>query len=73
MVRADMNVLLFFLAPLKDLIIGIAWFVPLFSNTVVWRGNRYIIGRDSHLSACPESGVFSWRYRLLDTIRTRLA
>jgi ceramide glucosyltransferase len=72
-VRADMNVLLFFLAPLKDLIIGIAWFVPLFSNTVVWRGNRYIIGSDSHLSACPESGVFSWRYRLLDTIKTRLA
>jgi ceramide glucosyltransferase len=72
-VKADMNVLLFFLAPLKDLIIGIAWFVPLFSNTVVWRGNRYIIGSDSHLSACPESGVFSWRYRLLDTIRTRFA
>ncbi|MFA6055704.1 MAG: ceramide glucosyltransferase [Thermodesulfovibrionales bacterium] len=72
-VRADMNVLLFFLAPLKDLIIGIAWFVPLFSNTVVWRGNRYIIGSDSQLSTCPESGMFSWRYRLLDTIRTRLA
>jgi len=72
-VRADMNVLLFFLAPLKDLIIGIAWFVPLFSNTVVWRGNRYIIGSDSHLWSCPESGVFSWRYRLLDSIRTRLA
>lgn len=72
-VRADMNFLLYFLAPLKDLIIGVAWFVPLFSNTVVWRGNRYIIGGDSRLSACPESGVFSWRYRLLDTIKTRLA
>ena len=72
-VRADMNFLLYFLAPLKDLIIGIAWFVPLFSNTVVWRGNRYIIGSDSQLSACPESGMFSWRYRLLDTIKTRLA
>ena len=72
-VRADMNFLLYFMAPLKDLIIGIVWFVPLFSNKVVWRGNRYIIGSDSQLSACPESGMFSWRYRLLDTIRTRLA
>jgi ceramide glucosyltransferase len=72
-VRADMNFLLYFMAPLKDLIIGIVWFVPLFSNKVVWRGNRYIIGSDSQLSACPESGMFSWRYRLLDTIRTRFA
>ena len=72
-VRADMNFLLYFMAPLKDFIIGILWFVPLLSKTVVWRGNRYIIGSDSQLSACPESGMFSWRYRLLDTIRTRLA
>jgi ceramide glucosyltransferase len=61
------------LSPVKDLIIGVVWFVPLFSNTVVWRGNRYVIGKDTLLSECPESGIFSWRYRLLDTIKTRLA
>jgi hypothetical protein len=61
------------LSPVKDLIIGVIWFVPLFSNTVVWRGNRYVIGKDTLLSECPEGGIFSWRYRLLDTIKARFA
>ena len=61
------------LSPVKDLIIGVVWFVPLFSNTVVWRGNRYVIGKDTLLSECPEDGIFSWRYRLLDTIKARFA
>jgi ceramide glucosyltransferase len=68
-----MNPLWYFLAPVKDLLIGLIWFVPLFSNTVVWRGNRYIIGKDSLLSPCPETGFWSLRYRLANAIRTRLA
>ena len=63
----------YFLTPVKDLLIGLVWFVPLISNTVVWRGNRYIIGTDSLLSPCPEVGLWSWRYRLADAIKTRLA
>ncbi|MGC1456635.1 MAG: ceramide glucosyltransferase [Nitrospirota bacterium] len=65
--------LLYFLSPIKDLFIGVLWFIPLFSSTVVWRGNRYVIGRDSRLSLCPETGVGSWGYRITDSIRARMA
>lgn len=37
------------LVPLKDIIIGLIWFVPLISSKVDWRGNKYIIGKDSKL------------------------
>jgi len=33
----------YLLSPIKDLILGIIWFIPFFSKTVKWRGNRYII------------------------------
>ena len=69
----SMNPLWYFFTPVKDLIIGFIWFVPLISNTVVWRGNRYIIGKDSLLSPCPETGFWALRYRLADAIKTRLA
>ncbi len=63
----------YLLMPLKDILIGFLWFVPIFSNTVAWRGNRYLIGRDSRLSPVPASGIWSWRYRLTDRIRERFA
>ncbi len=72
-IKTDLKASSYILGPLKDVVIGILWFVPLFSKTVVWRGNRYIIGKDSMLSSCPECGVWSWRYRIFDTIRARLA
>ncbi len=65
--------LIYFLAPVKDIVIGIVWFVPLVSSTVVWRGNRYFIGKDSHLSPYPETGFWSWGYRITDVIRARFA
>jgi ceramide glucosyltransferase len=64
---------LYFLAPLKDVLIGFLWFVPLLSSTVVWRGNRYQIGKDSRLFPCPETGISSWGYRITDNIRAKLA
>jgi ceramide glucosyltransferase len=67
------SALRYFLAPAKDIIIGILWFVPLVSSTVVWRGNRYVIGKDSHLSPCPETGFWSWGYRITDSIRAKMA
>ncbi len=63
----------YFLSPLKDFIIGIVWFVPLVSSTIVWRGNRYIIGKDSRLSPCSESGAWSWGCRITESIRARVA
>ena len=35
--------------PAKDILIGLIWFIPLISSTVDWRGNKYIIGKDSRL------------------------
>jgi ceramide glucosyltransferase len=70
---AERSPLMYFLVPLKDIVIGVLWFVPLVSATVVWRGNRYLIGKDSLLSSCPESGVWSWGYRITDVIKERFA
>jgi ceramide glucosyltransferase len=72
-IKPKMNCLLYFLSPVKDLVIGLIWFAPVVSTTVVWRGNRYIIGKDSVLSPCPETGIWSWRYRFADSIKARLA
>jgi ceramide glucosyltransferase len=72
-IRSDMKPFLYILSPIKDLIIGCIWFVPILSNTVAWRGNRYIIGKNSLLSPAPDTGVWSWGYRLLYAIKTRLA
>ncbi len=64
---------IYFLTPIKDLIIGIIWFVPFVSSTVIWRGNRYRIGKDTSLLPCHESGFWSWGYRITDRIRERVA
>lgn len=71
--RAEMNPLLYLLSPVKDLIIGFIWFVPLLSNTVAWRGNRYIIGKNSMLSPYSEKGTAVWGPRIVTAIKTRLA
>ncbi|TAN44536.1 MAG: glycosyltransferase [Nitrospirae bacterium] len=65
----DMSPLLYLLVPLKDIIIGVVWFVPLFSNTVVWRGNRYAIGKDSVISPYPDTGFWVLRDRLFSSLR----
>ena len=70
---SDSNPMVYLLSPVKDLIIGLIWFVPILSNTVVWRGNRYIIGRDSMLSPCPETGMWAWRYKIVDAIKAKIA
>ncbi len=69
--RFTVSPLRYVLSPIKDLIVGFLWFVPILSNTVVWRGNRYIIGKDSKLSPYPDNGLLAWRYRLLDAIKAR--
>jgi len=59
--------------PFKDLLIGLIWFVPFINDTVIWRGNRYLIGKDSVLSPCRVKGIWAWPYRMADAIRARLA
>lgn len=63
----------YLLVPVKDLIIGILWFVPFLSDTVLWRNNRYRIVEDSLLVPVEETGILSWRFRLADAIRERSA
>ncbi len=70
---AGMNPLLYLLVPLKDLLIGCIWFVPVLSNKVVWRDNKYLIGKDSQLFPCPPAGKRQWRPAIIGAIRTKLA
>jgi len=71
--HTGMNPLLYLLSPVKDLIIGCIWFVPILSSTVSWRGNTYVIGRDSALSPMSETGMWLFSHRVFSAIRARLA
>ncbi|MCL0051457.1 ceramide glucosyltransferase [Thermodesulfovibrionales bacterium] len=68
------NPLLYLLSPAKDLFLGVIWFIPILSNTVVWRGNRYIIKKNSALAPYPERdemGARLLRHRLFEKIFAR--
>jgi ceramide glucosyltransferase len=72
-VQASLHPLAYLLVPIKELICGLVWFIPFLSDTVTWRGNCYQIGKDTVLFPCPESGLLTWRYRMVDAIRARFA
>jgi ceramide glucosyltransferase len=72
-INAQLHPLAYLLSPLKDLLMGLVWFLSIANDTAVWRGNRYLIGENTVLSPCPEKGIWTWRYRLLDRIRARTA
>jgi ceramide glucosyltransferase len=72
-INAQIHPLAYLLSPLKDLLIGLLWFISIANDTVVWRGKRYLIGQDTALSPIPETGVWTWKYRLMDRIRARVA
>ena len=71
-IQASLNPLAYLLSPAKDLLIGLIWFIPLGSDTVVWRGNRYQIGKDTRLSLYPEKMQWSWKDKLMDPMRVKL-
>jgi ceramide glucosyltransferase len=71
-ISTSMHPLTYLLSPFKDLLIGLIWFVPFVDNTVVWRGNRYRMGKDTKLSLYPERGV-AWKYRIMEGIKAKLA
>jgi ceramide glucosyltransferase len=62
----------YLLSPIKDLLIGLIWFVPFADDTVVWRGNRYLMGKDTRLSLYPEKRG-EWKDRIMEGIKTKLA
>lgn len=72
-IQGDMKPSRYLLVPLKDIVIGMIWFVPLFSQTVSWRGNRYLIGKNSSLSAAPDGAFASIWCRLSNAILARFA
>jgi ceramide glucosyltransferase len=72
-IGSGMNPFSYFLVPVKDFFIGCIWFVPLLSNRVAWRGNRYLIGKDSQLFSCSQPGKRQWRPGIISAIRTKLA
>ncbi len=55
------------LIPLKDLINGIIWFVPFFTSKVNWRGNKYVISKNTVLAPAHENS-FMRTYLRLKTI-----
>lgn len=44
------QLLLLWLSPLKDVIMGMIWYIPLFSNTINWKGQLYQIKRNTRIS-----------------------
>ena len=63
---------LYLLAPVKDLLIGVLWFVPLVSMRVAWRGHRLRIGPDTRL-VTPAAAGRRTLLRLPAFLRTRTA
>jgi ceramide glucosyltransferase len=72
-INAQVHPLAYLLSPLKDLLVGLLWFMSIVNDTVAWRGKRYLIGENTVLFPCPGKRIWTWRYRLLDRIRVRTA
>ncbi len=70
-IEGSLHPLTYCLAPVKDLLIGLLWFLSIVNNTVVWRGNRLMIGENTLLSSYPSRGVWTWRYRLWNRVALR--
>lgn len=48
-IGADLKWFHFLLVPVKDIIIGIIWFVPFLHNRINWRGNSFFISKGTVL------------------------
>lgn len=47
----------FLLVPVKDLLVGLIWYLPWLSSRVVWRGNEFRIRRQTRLEAVAPARV----------------
>ncbi len=74
-ISANLHPLGYLLAPLKDILMGILWFFTVSNSTILWRGNRLEIGKNTVLfpSSSYENEKWMWKGRLIERIRTRIA
>jgi ceramide glucosyltransferase len=72
-ISAQLHPLAYLLSPLKDLLMGMVWFMSIANDTVVWRGKQYLIGENTALFPYLQKGVWTWRDRFADRIRARIA
>lgn len=49
LINSDIKMFFYFLSPLKDIIVGVVWFVPFVNTKVYWRGKKYSIGKNTFL------------------------
>lgn len=73
LIKSHTNPFLYLLSPFKDILIGLIWFIPLFDNKIDWRGNKYKIGFNTKLSPLPNPSTYTWKYRLINSIKARFA
>ncbi len=71
-IKAGLHPFSYLFSPLKDFLIGLIWLAPIASNTVTWRGNRYLIGKDTILSPAPDSLLQVWKSRIQDAMSERI-
>lgn len=55
------------LIPVKDLITGLIWFVPLISSRINWRGNLYSIGKNTVIEPCESNTSLRLLFNKLKT------
>lgn len=70
-IQVHLSPLAYVFTPVKDILIGLVWFLSITNNTVVWRGKRYVIGNHTVLSPYSEKGTWTWRYRFLGRVAAR--
>jgi len=49
LLRSDLRRYHYFLIPLKDILMSLIWVIPFFRRTVSWRGNRFVITKNTAL------------------------
>ncbi len=67
-IQVPLHPLAYFFSPVKDILIGLVWFLSVLNHTVVWRGKRFVIGENTILSPYSEARIWTWRYRLRNRV-----
>lgn len=71
--KSGIRPLYYAFVPVKDVIIGCMWFVPIVSSSIQWRDNNYKIGPDSILSPCTQTKTLTFAKRISFAVRSLIA